>query len=93
MYSKSVAGPLGRAETFSAALKLKDGEKVKIHTIETWPFVGYFTSIGSTMSAVFLIGLLIHLTNGELIALSCAAGGIVGGLLFTILELRRLEKH
>ena len=54
-------------------------------TIETGS-LAYFVSIGCAISAIFLIGPTPQFSYTEVIAVSLAAGGLVGGLLFTILE-------
>lgn len=92
MASNSVVSPLTAGEVMSRLPEVAENETGAIRTIETWPSLAYFVSIGGAMSVMFLIGLALRLSGAEIVAGTAAAGGIVGGLLFTILEIGR-HKH
>jgi len=63
----------------------------KFGTMETRPFVTYVASIGGAMYAAFLVGLLLHMNIVPLIVLGCTAGGLAGGLVFSLLDISHHE--
>ena len=60
-------------------------------TFQSWPFVAYLFSIGSAVNAVLLIGLVLSLSNTESVVWAFSAAALTGGLLFTVLEMRKLR--
>ena len=84
---KSDQGPSGRdlrQFTASAAGALR--------TIHSWPFGTYLLSIGVALSSVLLIGLALSLSTIESIVWAFTAAALAGGLLFTVLEIRKLSR-
>lgn len=54
-----------------------------------WTFVAYLISIGTAASTGLIIGLALSLSTAESVALASSASALTGGLLFSILELRK----
>lgn len=92
MAAKDLSLPV-TSQASSLPLKSSFDETGISQTIETWPPLAYFALIGGAMSAVFLICLILQLTNTEIITLTLVAGGLVGGLLFTALEVRQISER
>jgi hypothetical protein len=63
----------------------------KFGTVQTHPLVTYVASIGAAMYAAILVGLLLHMNLAPLIVLACTAGGLAGGLVFSLLDISHHE--
>jgi hypothetical protein len=63
-----------------------------LRTIKSWPFGAYLLSIGVVLSSVLLIGLALSLRIIEFIVWALTAAALAGGLLFTVLEMRKLSR-
>jgi hypothetical protein len=61
-------------------------------TIATCPFITYAASIGGAMYVAFLVGLVLHMNTAPLIILGCTAGGLAGGLVFSLLDISHPEE-
>jgi hypothetical protein len=63
-----------------------------LRTAPSWPFVACLLSIGVVLSSVLLIGLALSLSIIESIVWAFTAAALAGGLLFTVLEMRKLSR-
>jgi hypothetical protein len=63
-----------------------------LRTIQSWPFLAYLLAIGLALSSVLLIGLALSLSIIESIVWAFTAAALAGGLLFTVLETRKLSR-
>ena len=52
-------------------------------------FVAYLVSIGGALSTGLMVGLVLSLSITESVAIASSASAVTGGLLFSILELRK----
>jgi hypothetical protein len=58
-------------------------------TENAWTFVAYPVSIGSAFSTGIMLGLGLSLSITESVAIASSASAVTGGLLFSIVELRK----
>jgi hypothetical protein len=55
--------------------------------VATHPLVTYLAAIVGAMYVAFLIGLLLHMNTTPMLVLGCTAGGLAGGLVFSLLNI------
>lgn len=60
--------------------------------VQTWPFVVYLVAISTAIDIGLLIGLLISFKKSDSLVWALSAGALIGGLLFSVLELHRAHK-
>ena len=60
--------------------------------VQTWPFIAYLVAVGTAINIGLLIGLVISFNKRESLAWALSAGALIGGLLFSILELHLSHK-
>ena len=61
-------------------------------SVQTWPFIAYLVAVGTAINIGLLIGLVISFNKRESLAWALSAGALIGGLLFSILELHLSHK-
>jgi hypothetical protein len=61
-------------------------------TMQNWPFIAYLVAIGIAINTGLLIGLLISFNKSESLAWALSAGALIGGPLFSVLELHGSHK-
>jgi len=62
-------------------------------SVATAPLIAYLAPIGGAVSAVLILGLYLQWSALLLIVFACTAGALAGALVFTLLDVFRLQRH